>query len=49
MASMKTLMSHVGVERLRIAKVVNPRVLYYGLNEDLDVALSGLVGLVVLV
>ncbi len=38
----------VGVERLGIAEIVNPRVVYYGLNEELDAALSGLVGLVVL-
>ncbi len=39
---------YVGVERLGIMKVANPRVIYYGLDEDLDAALSGLVGLVVL-
>jgi hypothetical protein len=39
---------YVGVTRLGIAKVVNPCVVYYGLNEDLDAALSGLLGLVVL-
>jgi hypothetical protein len=39
---------NVGVKRLRIAKVTNPRVSYNGLDEDLDTALSGLVGLVVL-
>ncbi len=39
---------YIGVECLGIAKVANPRVIYYSLNEDLDVALSGLVGLVVL-
>ncbi len=36
------------VERLGIAKVANPHVIYYSLDEDLDAALSGLVGLVVL-
>jgi hypothetical protein len=36
------------VEHLGIAKVANPCVIYYGLDEDLDAALSGLVGLVVL-
>ncbi len=39
---------YLGVECLRIAKVANPHVVYYGLNEDLDATLSGLVGLVVL-
>jgi hypothetical protein len=39
---------NVGVERLGIAKVANPRVIYYPLNKDLDAALSYLVGLVVL-
>jgi hypothetical protein len=39
---------YVGVERLRIVKVANPRVVYYRLIEDLDAALSSLVGLVVL-
>jgi hypothetical protein len=39
---------YLRVERLGIAKVANPRVIYYGLNEDLDAALSSLVGLVVL-
>jgi hypothetical protein len=39
---------NLGVERLRIAKVANPRVVYYGLNEDLDTMLSSLVGLLVL-
>ena len=39
---------NIGVECLGIAKVVNPRVVYYGLDEDLDAALSGLAGLVVL-
>jgi hypothetical protein len=37
-----------GVKHLWIAKVANPRAVYYGLNEDLDAALSSLVGLVVL-
>jgi hypothetical protein len=39
---------NVGVKGLRISKVANPRFVYYGLNEDLDAALSSLVGLVVL-
>jgi hypothetical protein len=39
---------NIGVERLRIAKVASPHVIYYGLDEDLDAALSGLVGLLVL-
>jgi hypothetical protein len=39
---------YVGVEHLRITKVANPCVIYYGLNEDLDAMLSGFVGLVVL-
>jgi hypothetical protein len=39
---------YVGVECLGIAKVPNPHVVYYGLNEDLDTALGGPVGLVVL-
>ncbi len=39
---------YVGVKRLVIAKVANPRVVYYGLNEDLDAVLSSLVGLIVL-
>jgi hypothetical protein len=39
---------HVGVKRLGIGKVANLRVIYYGLNEDLDTTLSSLVGLVVL-
>jgi hypothetical protein len=39
---------NLGVERLVIAKDANPRVIYCGLNEDLDDALSVLVGLVVL-
>jgi hypothetical protein len=33
---------YVGVKRLGIVKVANPRVVYYGLNEDLDATLSGL-------
>jgi hypothetical protein len=39
---------NAGVERLGIAKVSNPCVVYYGLDEDLDAGLSGLVGLKVL-
>jgi hypothetical protein len=39
---------YVGVKRLGIVKVANLHVVYYGLNEDLDAALSDLVGLVVL-
>ena len=39
---------NIGVECLGIAKVANPCLVYYGLNEDLDAMLSGLVGLVVL-
>ncbi len=39
---------HVGVKRLGIAKVANPRVVYYSLDEDFDAGLSSLVGLVVL-
>jgi hypothetical protein len=39
---------YVGVKHLAIAKVANPRVMYYGLDEDLDAMLSSLVGLVVL-
>ncbi len=39
---------NVGVERLGIAKVTNPRVLHDSLDEDLDVVLSGLINLVVL-
>ncbi len=39
---------YVGVKHLGIAKVPNPRVVYYGLDEDLDTPLGGLVGLVVL-
>jgi hypothetical protein len=38
----------VGVKCLGIAKVANPSVVYNRLNEDLDVTLSGLIGLVVL-
>ncbi len=37
-----------GIKSLGIAKVVNPRVVYNSLDEDLDAALSGLVSLVVL-
>jgi hypothetical protein len=39
---------YVGVKCLGIAKVANPCIVYYGLNEDLDAMLSSLVGLVVL-
>jgi hypothetical protein len=39
---------YVGVERLWIGKVANSCVVYPGLDEDLDAALSSLVGLVVL-
>ncbi len=39
---------YVGVKRLKIVKVANPRVIYYGHGEDLDAVLSGLVGIVVL-
>jgi hypothetical protein len=39
---------HIGVELLGIAKVANAHAVYYGLDEDLDAMLSGLVGLVVL-
>jgi hypothetical protein len=40
---------NIGVEpRLWIGKVTNPCVVYYGLDEDLDPALSSLIGLVVL-
>jgi hypothetical protein len=39
---------YIGVELLGIAKFVNPRFVYYGLNEDLDATLSNLVGLIVL-
>jgi hypothetical protein len=39
---------YVGVELLGIVKVTNSRVIYYRLNEDIDSALSGLVGLLVL-
>jgi hypothetical protein len=39
---------NVGVKCLGIAEVANPCVVYNGLNEDLDNALSSLVGLVVL-
>jgi hypothetical protein len=38
---------YIGVKCLGIAKVANPRVVYYGLDEDLDAALSSLIGLVV--
>jgi hypothetical protein len=33
---------YVGVKHLRIMKVANPHVVYYGLDEDLDTTLSGL-------
>jgi hypothetical protein len=39
---------YVGVERFGIAKVPNSRVIYYGLDEELDATLSGLVGPVIL-
>ncbi len=39
---------NVGVKSLRIAKVVNPRVIYNSFDKNLDAALSSLVGLVVL-
>jgi hypothetical protein len=39
---------NIGVKPLGIVKVPNPRFVYYGLDEDLEAALSGLVGLVVL-
>jgi hypothetical protein len=39
---------NVGVEHLGIVKVANPRVVYHGLDEDLDAMLSSLVGLIVL-
>jgi hypothetical protein len=39
---------YVGVKGLGIAKVVNPRVVYYSLTEDPDAVLSGLVGIAVL-
>jgi hypothetical protein len=39
---------YVGVKHLGIAKVANLRVIYYGLYENLDAMLSGLIGLVVL-
>jgi hypothetical protein len=39
---------YIGVERLGIAKVANPCVVYYGLDEDLDTMLNSLVSLVVL-
>jgi hypothetical protein len=39
---------NVEVKPLRNVKVANPGVVYNGLDEDLDAALSGLVGLVVL-
>jgi hypothetical protein len=39
---------NVGVKHLGIAKVANPRVVYNSLDKNLDAALSGLIGLVVL-
>ncbi len=39
---------YIGAKHLGIAKVANPRVVYYGLDEDLDAVLSMLIGLVVL-
>jgi hypothetical protein len=39
---------YAGVKPLGIAKVANPSVIYYGVNEDLDATLSSLVGLVIL-
>jgi hypothetical protein len=39
---------YVGVKHLGIAKIANPCVIYYSLAEDLDIVLSGLIGLVVL-
>jgi hypothetical protein len=39
---------NVGVKCLGIAKVTNPCFVYNSLDEDLDAALSGLVGLTVL-
>jgi hypothetical protein len=39
---------YIGVKCLGIAKVMNPRVIYYGLDEDLNATFSGLVGLLVL-
>ncbi len=39
---------YIRVRHLGITKVANPRIIYYGLNEDLDAPLSGLIGLVVL-
>jgi hypothetical protein len=39
---------YVGVKCLGLAKVANPCVVYYGLDEDLGAKLSGLIGLVVL-
>jgi hypothetical protein len=39
---------NVGVERLGIVKVANPRVIYYGIGEGLDAALNSLIGFVVL-
>ncbi len=39
---------NIGVKCLGIAKVANPRFVYYVLNEDLDTVLGGLVDLIVL-
>jgi hypothetical protein len=39
---------YVGVKYLGIVKVPNLRDIYYSLNEDIDAALSSLVGLIVL-
>jgi hypothetical protein len=37
---------NIGVKRLEIAKVANPRVVYNSLDKNLDAALSNLVGLI---
>ncbi len=39
---------NIGVKRLEIAKVANPRVVYNSLDKNLDAMLSGLASLVVL-
>jgi hypothetical protein len=39
---------YVKVKPLGITKVVNPHVVYYGINENLDATLSSLIGLVVM-
>jgi hypothetical protein len=39
---------YIELKRLGIAKVANPNVIYYGLNEDLYAVLSSLVCLIVL-